>query len=139
MLENATFTSPANAAHLAGTTASTSAGAAQGPGGSGSKDSDPGGLAPLLVALLQPMCAAVLAGDAACQQCLHGCLALLMNLTHGTTEGGVSAISGVGGAQAIVALLDRLLPAWWSSEPSALRAEVSPVTTSRFRLSGLLL
>ncbi|KAI8465967.1 MAG: hypothetical protein J3K34DRAFT_435390 [Monoraphidium minutum] len=111
-MENATFTAPENAAVLAAARA--------GGGGAGG-----GPLLPaLLVALLPPLGAAGLAGSAACVQCLHGCLALLMNLTHGTTAGGVPAVAAAGGGAAIVELLRQLLPGWEAAPAGALRAEV---------------
>ncbi|KIY96796.1 hypothetical protein MNEG_11166 [Monoraphidium neglectum] len=49
---------------------------------------------------------------------------VLMNLTHGNTAGGVSAITQAGGAGAIVQLLQRLLPSWERGLAEAMRTEV---------------
>jgi hypothetical protein len=144
VLENATFTSPENAACLAAVRLDPAA-AGGGAGGSGAAAAAVAGargrrLPTLLVDLLQPLCAAALDGSAPCGQCLHGCLALLMNLTHGgrAVTGAAAAATGGGGASAagaevpltadealaVVGLLRRLLRSWEGGPPAVLRREV---------------
>lgn len=128
VMENATFTAPENAACLASASFDSADGGDGGNGeaaGAGAGASGSGAALPsLLVALLDPLCGAALGGSAACAQCLHGCLAVLMNLTHGNTAGGVGAITRAGGVAAISDLLRRLLPSWERGPAGALRAEV---------------
>ena len=138
VLENATFTSPDNAASLAGGGGGGGNGGADGggdgvnvAGGSGAVAAADESLPALLVSLLPALCAATLDGDAACAQSLQGCLALLMNLTHGAAGGGASAIARAGGAQAIVAVVQRLLPGWREGTPAVLRAQVREVPAGR--------
>jgi hypothetical protein len=146
VLENATFTSPENAACLAAARCGGGGGGGGGDGTDANGAEDAGGGRPLpavLIALLRPLCAATLAGGggggrsdggaggeggggegAAAAQCLHGALALLINLTHGTTDGGACAVAEAGGARAVAALLEQLLPGWERAGPGALRTQV---------------